>query len=241
MTFSNLTEENINQAILYIDKNGVPPGYKSKTADLIVNDKAYPPKYVLAVALQLADGTMVDVKDFHTNNAANFLQEKGFNIVKRVKEPEMSDEEKFKHLLEYFVAHLEYKQSNVVGSIGYKTYIEPIKDNGFTETGNGGGKDWGLQKQIEKWDSYSNGCRITMTIKGFAGLKRFSGMTSYLNWEDSWFNVRAQWDDKNRLITGLYITNTPTPNPNQVGEIVSLKDLCLYDDKAPNEKLKNFF
>lgn len=239
MTFSNLTEENINQAILYIDKNGVPPGYKSKTTDLIVNEKAYPPKYVLAVALQLADGTMVNVKDFHTNNAADFLQEKGFNIVKRVKEPEMSDEEKFKHLLEYFVAHLEYKQNKITTTKGYKIYIAPIKKN-FVETGKSSGKDWGLQKQIEQWNSFSNGHRIAISISGRTRI-RFAGLTSYLNWENTWLNIRAQWDKTNHSIIGLYLTNTPTPNPNQVGEIVSLKDLCLYDDKAPNEKLKKFF
>ena len=239
MTFSDLTEENINQAILYIDKNGVPPGYKSKTADLVVNEKAYPPKYVLAVALQLADGTVVDVKDFHTNDAAKFFQEKGFNIVKRVKELEMSDEEKFKHLLEYFVAHLEYKQNKITTTKGYKIYIAPIKKN-FVETGKSSGKDWGLQKQIEQWNSFSNGHRIAISISGRTRI-RFAGLTSYLNWENTWLNIRAQWDKTNHSIIGLYLTNTPTPNPNQVGKIVSLKDLCLYDDKAPNEKLKNFF
>lgn len=240
MTFSNLTKENINQAIQYIDANGVPPGYKSKTADLIVNEKAYPPKYVLAVAQQLADGSDIDVKDFHTKDAVRFLQEKGYNIVKREKEPEMSDEEKFKCLLEYFVAHLEYMQSNITNSAGYKTYIEPIKDH-FTKTGNGGGKDWGLQKQIEKWESYSNGHRITITILGHMGKKRYANTTSYLNWEDTWLNVRAKWDDSDKHIIGIYLTNTPTPNPKRVGEEFSLKELCLYDGKNPNEKLKQLF
>ena len=240
MTFSDLTEENINQAILYIDKNGVPPGYKSKTTDLVVNEKAYPPKYVLAVALQLADGTVVDVKDFHTNDAAKFFQEKGFNIVKRVKDLEMSDEEKFKHLLEYFVAHLEFAQSVITNSIGYRTYIEPIKEH-FTKTGNGGGKDWGLQKQIEKWESYSNGLKITITILGHVGKKRFANTTSYLNWKDTWLNVRAKWDDLDERVVGIYLTNTPTPKPQRVGKVFSLEELGLYDGKEPNESLKQLY
>ena len=240
MDFSSLTEENINQAIQYIDKNNVPPGYKSKTADLVVDGKVYPPKYVLVVAQKIADGSVINVKDFHTHDAVNFLKGKGYNIVKREKEPEMSDEEKFKYLLEYFVAHLEYMQSNITNSVGYKTYIEPIKDH-FTKTGNGGGKDWGLQKQIEKWESYSNGRRITITILGHMGKKRYANTTSYLNWEDTWLNVRAKWDDSDKHIIGIYLTNTPTPNPKRVGEEFSLKELCLYDGKNPNEKLKQLF
>lgn len=240
MTFSNLTEENINQAIEYIDANGVPPGYKSKTTDLIVNGKAYPPKYVLAEAQRLAYGIVIDVKDFYTDDAAKFLQEKGFNIVKRVKESEMSDEEKFKHLLEYFVAHLEFAQSGVTNSIGYQTYIEPIKEH-FTKTGNGGGKDWGLQKQIEKWESFSNGHKITITVLGHVGKKRFANTTSYLNWKDTWLNVRAKWDDLDERVVGIYLTNTPTPKPQRVGKVFNLEELCLYDGKAPNENLKQLF
>ena len=120
MTFSNLTEENINQAILYIDKNGVPPENKSKTTDLIVNGKAYPPKYVIAVARHIAEGIEITTDDYTTKDTETFFQERRFNIVKREKGSEVSDEDKFKSLLEYFVAHLEYMQSNITDSVGYK-------------------------------------------------------------------------------------------------------------------------
>ena len=237
MDFSNLTEENINQAIQFIEKNKVPPGYKSKTADLVVDGKPYPPKYVLVVAQKIADGSVIDVKDFHTRDAVDFLQERGYNIVKREKEPEMSDEEKFKCLLEYFVAHLEYKQSGIQNTFGYQKYIQPLQGH-FTETGNGE-KDWGLQQQIEKWNSYSNGRRITITINGMSKI-RFASKASFLNWKDTWFNVRAKWDDSDKRVVGFYLTNTPPPF-KRVGEEFSLKDLCLYDGKAPNEKLKKLF
>lgn len=236
MVFSNLTEENINQAIQFIEKNKVPPGYKSKTADLVVDGKPYPPKYVLVVAQKIADGSVIDVKDFHTKDAVSFLQEKGYNIVKREKEPEMSDEEKFKCLLEYFVAHLEYKQSGIQNTIGYQKYIQPLEGH-FVKVGNGD-KDWGLQKQIEKWNSYSNGRRITITINGRSGI-RFAGKTSYLNWEDTWNNVRAQWDAGNKRITGFYLTNTS--EKTQVGENFPYDKLGLYDNSNPNETLKKFF
>ncbi|MBR5412206.1 MAG: AAA family ATPase [Fibrobacter sp.] len=240
MTFSNLTEENINQAILYIDKNGVPPGNKSKTTDLIVNGKAYPPKYVIAVARHIAEGIEITTDDYTTKDTETFFQERRFNIVKREKGSEVSDEDKFKSLLEYFVAHLEYMQSNITDSVGYKKYIEPIKAH-FTKTGNGGGKDWGLQKQIEKWESYSNEHRITITILGHMGKKRYANTTSYLNWEDTWLNVRAKWDDFDKRVVGIYLTNTPTPNPKRVGNVFNLDELCLYDGKAPNESLKQLF
>lgn len=181
--------------------------------------------------------------DSALNDLAQFVdndEEKLIEVIRQAETMAMTDEEKFKHLLEYFVAHLEFVQSGITNSTGYQTYIEPIKEH-FTKTGNGGGKDWGLQKQIEKWESYSNGHEITITILGHVGKKRFANTTSYLNWKDSWLNVRAKWDDLDERVVGIYLTNTPTPKPQRVGKVFSLEELCLYDGNVPNESLKQLF
>lgn len=179
--------------------------------------------------------------DSALNDFALFVngdEEKLVEVIHRAEEMAMTDEEKFKCLLEYFKAHLEYKQSGITNTKGYKTYIEPIIDN-FTETGNGGKKDWGLQKQIEKWDSYSNGLRITMSIQGFSGPKRFSGVTSYLNWENTWFNVRTKWDDGNIHVIGFYLTSDESQS--YVSDVFSVDELGLNDGNPPNDMVKAMF
>lgn len=177
--------------------------------------------------------------DSALNDLAQFVnedEEKLVEVIHKAEEGILSDEEKFKCLLEYFVAHLEYKQSGIQNTIGYQKYIQPLEGH-FVKVGNGD-KDWGLQKQIEKWNSYSNGRRITITINGRSGI-RFAGKTSYLNWEDTWNNVRAQWDAGNKRITGFYLTNTS--EKTQVGENFPYDKLGLYDNSNPNETLKKFF
>lgn len=187
------------------------------------------------------DVDVVGNVDSALNDLALFVEndeEKLVEVIRQAETMVVTDEEKFKHLLEYFVAHLEYKQSNIIDTKGYKTYIEPIKEN-FVQTGKSG-KDWGLTRQIERWNSYSNGQRVSISIDGRTGI-RFAGKTSYLNWENTLFNVRAKWDDSNERVIGLYLTNSPPPNPNQVGNDISLTDLGLYDGLPPNEMLKNFY
>ena len=194
----------------------------------------------------MADGVDVEkniesaLSDF--SQFVNENEEKLVEVIHRAEEMVMTDEEKFKCLLEYFMAHLEYKQSAITNTKGYKTYIEPIIDN-FTETGNGGKKDWGLQKQIEKWDSYSNGCQIGITINGLSGKDRFAGKTSYLQWvvngSGTWYNVRAKWDDENTYVIGFYLTNDESQS--YVSDVFSVNELGLNDGNPPNDVVKAMF
>ena len=65
MAIPELSQECINQALQYIDTNGVPPGYGSKAYDLIVNGKKYPPKYVVALANHLTFGESICDESFN--------------------------------------------------------------------------------------------------------------------------------------------------------------------------------
>ena len=80
MAIPELSQECINQALQYIDTNGVPPGYGSKAYDLIVNGKKYPPKYVVAVARHLKDGAAIDTSDYHGVEAKNYFKARGYEI-----------------------------------------------------------------------------------------------------------------------------------------------------------------
>ena len=80
MAIPELSQESINQALQYIDTNGVPPGYGSKTYDLIVDGKKYPPKYVVAVARYLKDGTVIDTSDYNGVEAKNYFKARGYEI-----------------------------------------------------------------------------------------------------------------------------------------------------------------
>lgn len=194
----------------------------------------------------MADGVDVEkniesaLSDF--SQFVNENEEKLVEVIHRAEEMVMTDEEKFKCLLEYFMAHLEYKQSAITNTKGYKTYIEPII-NHFTETGNGGKKDWELQKQIEKWDSYSNGHQIAITVNGLSGNDRFAGKTSYLQWvvngNGTWFNVRAKWDDENIHVIGFYLTSDK--NQSYVSDVFSVDELGLNDGNSPNDMIKAMF
>lgn len=79
----NLTEENIMDALTYIDKNGVPDKNKSTQYELVTKEgKKYPPKYVIAVAEHIAYGTNINTNNDYYNSisANNYLSKKGFTI-----------------------------------------------------------------------------------------------------------------------------------------------------------------
>ena len=85
MAIPNIGKENIYAALKYIDANGVLPGYKSKIYDLAFEGKMYPPKYVVAVARYLKDGSRIDTSDFNAVEARNFFEGNGFEISTRNK------------------------------------------------------------------------------------------------------------------------------------------------------------
>lgn len=144
----------------------------------------------------------------------------------------MNEYENFKSLLEYFVAHLEFCVTNSKTNRGYNQYIKPIKN--FARGGQGH-KGQRIQKQINKWDSYTNGIiyiNINPTVYQLRGC--------YLNWEDTAINVTAIW--QGNTIVNLKITKESYPIYNAVDVIEnSLIDLELFNGKIPNDTLKNFF
>lgn len=81
MAIPKITRQNVLDALKYIDKNGVPSHNQSTQYDLVSDDgKKYPPKYVIAVADHIANGTPISVDTFHGTEARKRLEELGFMV-----------------------------------------------------------------------------------------------------------------------------------------------------------------
>ena len=77
----NITKQDILDAILYIENNGIPHHNQSTRYDLIdESGNKYPPKYVIAVANHLANNTDIATENFNAVEAKNFLEGLNFMI-----------------------------------------------------------------------------------------------------------------------------------------------------------------
>jgi hypothetical protein len=149
----------------------------------------------------------------------------------------MTEYEKFKKLLEYFVAHLEWCVNKDENHIGYIQYIKPLIDkNTFKYTGQGYSGDK-IQQQIESWYDYENGLIHINSQQNFGS---YQSTKCYLNWDLTGLNVNAKW--ANDHIKSLYLNKYDEDTGNNVlGVEKSLIDLALYDNKPSNDNLINLF
>ncbi|MDO5033431.1 MAG: AAA family ATPase [Eubacteriales bacterium] len=81
MAIPKIKKRDIADALKYIAENGVPFHNQSMKYELVTEDgKRYPPKYVVAVADHLANGTGISTEGFNTVEANSFLEAQGFTI-----------------------------------------------------------------------------------------------------------------------------------------------------------------
>lgn len=144
----------------------------------------------------------------------------------------IKDIQRFKSLLEYFVAHLDWLQNKNKDFVGYNKYIEPIIES-FIETGLGY-KDQQIQKQIKDWSIYSKDEICINVSYSFGSIQT---RNCYLNWKDSWNNVRPRWSNNN--ITSLYITEQEKADAQSELEY-AVEELGLYQDII-TENLRSFY
>ena len=91
MAIPNIKKQDIENAIKFIDENGVPQQNESLTYDLITeNGKKYPPKYVVALADHLANGTDISSVDYNSITANHILQKYNYTIEKQQKKYELT-------------------------------------------------------------------------------------------------------------------------------------------------------
>lgn len=81
MAIPKLKKQNIIDALKFIDEKGVPDHNASVKYALVSGaGKKYPPKYVVAVADHLANGTDISTNGFNAVEAKNYLEGQGFTI-----------------------------------------------------------------------------------------------------------------------------------------------------------------
>ena len=92
MAIPRLKKQDILAALRFIDENGVPEHNVSTKYLLVSEDgKKYPPKYLVAVADHLANGTEISTESFSSVDAKNYLESIGFTIeTKRQEKFELS-------------------------------------------------------------------------------------------------------------------------------------------------------
>lgn len=151
----------------------------------------------------------------------------------------MNDIEKFKCLLEYFVAHLDWLQNQNTNFIGYEKYIKPLYyKNIFTKNsynGYGYGQGWNdgkIQNLIKEWENY-DGAKVCINVYA----ANIQSRATYLNWKNSWNNIRPIWDDNK--VTTLYITEEEKTDAKSELEY-TIDALGLYQDNI-TEELKSFY
>lgn len=81
MAIPKIKKQDIIDALKYIDENGVPFHNQSTKYELVTEDgKRYPPKYVVAVADHIANGTDISTDSFNAVEAKSYLEGQGFTI-----------------------------------------------------------------------------------------------------------------------------------------------------------------
>lgn len=148
---------------------------------------------------------------------------------------------KFKKLLEYFVAHLEWEVNKDKNGRGYHEYIEGlISRNEYKRTGQGYKGD-NIQNQIKGLDNYDHG-RICINIQQNFG--SYYSNKCYLNWNGTGINIVVVWNKEIKKITYLY-QDYYYPNNKlrkRLSKNISPEMLGLFDEQDHvNKELKLFY
>lgn len=134
--------------------------------------------------------------------------------------------EKFKNLLEYFVTHLEFCENENKNTRGYEKYIKPwIDANEFKKSGIGQSEN-AIQKQIKPWEKYNEGI-ICIAVDA----RNYKAVTSYLQWESTWLNIRPKWENDN--IAKLYLTSDKSSDAKSEME-KTIEELGLFNEEYQN-------
>ncbi len=80
MAIPELTKESIDKALKFIDERGVEKAHDIEKYALVVGNKKYPPKYVIAVARHLQDNVEIHTDDYNGQWAANYFKRNGYTI-----------------------------------------------------------------------------------------------------------------------------------------------------------------
>ena len=156
--------------------------------------------------------------------------------------PTYADCVQFKSLLEYFVAHLEWKVNHDRKQAGFSTYIEPNlnKDGELPVecSGSKGDDADSLQSYIARWSRYGSD-KVIIKVLGLQTLKE-EPKGWYLKWAHaSGANIKTRWRQNHleRFYLNVCIITTDYPQDTEV----AINELGLFDGLGPNQAVKDFF
>ena len=156
--------------------------------------------------------------------------------------PTYADCVQFKSLLEYFVAHLEWKVNHDRKQAGFSTYIEPNlnKDGELPVecSGSKGDDADSLQSYIARWSRYGSD-KVIIKALGLQTLKD-EPKGWYLKWSHaSGANIKTRWRQNHleRFYLNVCIITTDYPQDTEV----AIDELGLFDGLGPNQAVKDFF
>ncbi len=107
MAIPELTKESIVQALKFIDENGIKKRQNAKKYALVVGNKKYPPKYVIAVARHLQDDVEINTEDYNAVEAVNYFKARDYTI-KKIGDAEMepfAQEDNLKENVKQLLTH----------------------------------------------------------------------------------------------------------------------------------------
>ena len=146
---------------------------------------------------------------------------------------------KFKNVLEYFVAHQNYVQSNSELTVGYEKYINPcVNNDSFIKTGQGYNGDR-IQEHIKDWEIINNH-QICINIQPNFG--DYTSKKCYLNWIGTGLNIFCQWtnNEVNALVIG-YAYWWCKPTEYKLLLTNTIDELGLFKENEYNQNLEKFY
>lgn len=149
----------------------------------------------------------------------------------------MSEEYKFKCLLEYFVAHLEYAENGMSDTIGFNRYLKDIVDTSNFKISGYGWKGQQIQLQVAAWEDFHCG-KICINVDA----RGHQTKSCYLNWKGTGINITPFWNEDH--IHDLQILIYTEENGGRWDSICSypLASLSLFDERnTVNASLKQLF
>lgn len=149
----------------------------------------------------------------------------------------MSEEYKFKCLLEYFVAHLEYAENGMSDTIGFNRYLKDIVDTSNFKISGYGWKGQQIQLQVAAWEDFHCG-KICINVDA----RGHQTKSCYLNWKGTGINITPFWNEDH--IHDLQILIYTEEDGGRWDSICSypLASLSLFDERnIVNASLKQLF
>ncbi|MBQ6158675.1 MAG: AAA family ATPase [Thermoguttaceae bacterium] len=94
MAIPKISKESVFKALNIIDHDGVPTQHQSVKYDLITeNGQDYPPKYVVALADHIENGTEINTSGYDAGEAVRYLRKLGFTVKKQKRPNELNSVE----------------------------------------------------------------------------------------------------------------------------------------------------